>query len=78
MKFGIRTPSLRKIIAARTSVKRIVRNKIGIRAARGMGWVTNSRKAAYNRVYNQTSRNCLSMFLLPILIIFGTFFIIVR
>jgi hypothetical protein len=50
MKVGIRKPSLRKSLAARTSVKRYVRHNLGLRAPRGMGWVTNPKKAAYNRV----------------------------
>lgn len=53
MKFGIRVPSLRKRIAARTSWKRMVRSKI--RAPRGMGILTNPKKAIYNRVYNRTT-----------------------
>jgi hypothetical protein len=55
MKFGIRVPSLRKRIAARTSWKRAARNVTGFRAPRGYGWLTNPRKAAYNRVYNRTT-----------------------
>jgi hypothetical protein len=55
MKFGIRKPSIRKSIAARTSVKRIVRQSLGHKAPRGYGWLTNPKKAAYNRVYNRTS-----------------------
>jgi hypothetical protein len=55
MKFGIRKPSLRKRIAARTSVKRYIRHSLGLKAPRGMGWLTNPRKAAYNRVYNRTT-----------------------
>jgi hypothetical protein len=55
MKFGIRRPSLRKRIAARTSWKRVVRHSLGVKAPRGWGWVTNPRKAAYNRVYNRTT-----------------------
>jgi hypothetical protein len=55
MKFGIRTPSLRKSIAARTSIKRIVRHNLGFKAPRGFGWITNSKKALYNRIYNRTS-----------------------
>ena len=55
MKFGIRRPSLRKRIAARTSWKRVVRNNLGFKAPRGYGWITNPRKAAYNRVYNRTT-----------------------
>lgn len=55
MKFGVRKPSIRKSIAARTSVKRYVRNNLGLKAPRGYGWLTNPKKAAYNRVYNRTS-----------------------
>ncbi len=59
MKFGFRIPSLTKRIAARTSVKRIIRHNLGFKAPRGMGWITNPKKALYNRVYNKTSRGCL-------------------
>ncbi len=55
MKFGIRRPSLRKRIAARTSWKRGVRHNLGFKAPRGYGWITNPRKAAYNRIYNRTT-----------------------
>lgn len=55
MKFGFRTPSLKRRIAARTSVKRYVRHSLGLKAPRGWGWVTNPKKAAYNRVYNRTT-----------------------
>jgi len=68
MKFGIRIPSLTKRIAARTSVKRIIRHNLGFKAPRGMGWITDPKKALYNRVYNKTSRGCLlsSLLLLSI------------
>jgi hypothetical protein len=55
MKFGIRKPSTRKSIAARISVKRMVRQSLGLKTPRGYGWLTNPKKAAYNRVYNRTS-----------------------
>ncbi|MCY1714480.1 hypothetical protein [Caproiciproducens galactitolivorans] len=55
MKFGMRKPSLKKSIAARTSVKRYVRHSLGLKAPRGYGWITNSKKAAYNRVYHRTT-----------------------
>src|SRR5689334_16516751 len=55
MKFGIRTPSLKKRIAARTSWKRYVRHNLGFKAPRGWGWLTNPKRAAYNRVYNRTT-----------------------
>ena len=59
IRFGFRVPSLSKRIAARTSIKRLVKNKLGLRAPRGWGWITNPKKAAYNRVYNSTTRGCL-------------------
>lgn len=59
MKFGFRIPSLTKRIAARTSVKRIIRHNLGFKAPRGMGWITDPKKALYNKVYNKTSRGCL-------------------
>lgn len=55
MKFGLRTPSLKRRIAARTSWKRAVRHRMGLKAPRGMGFVANPKKAVYNRIYNRTS-----------------------
>jgi len=59
MKFGFRIPNLNKRIAARTSVKRIIRHNFGFKAPRGWGWITDPNRAAYNRVYNRTSRGCI-------------------
>jgi len=59
MKFGFRKPSLKKRIAARTSIKRVIRHQLGLKAPRGWGWITNPKKAAYNRVYQRTSRGCM-------------------
>ncbi len=61
MKFGMRKPSLRKSFAARTSPKRIIKSKLGLKAPRGFGFVTNPKKAAYNRVYNRTSFSLASL-----------------
>lgn len=61
VRFGFRVPSLSKRIAARSSLRRYVRNSLGFKAPRGWGWITNPRKAAYNRVYNRTTRGCLVM-----------------
>ena len=55
MKIGFRKPSLKKRLAARTSVKRHVRHSLGVKAPRGYGWLTNPKKAAYNRVYSRTT-----------------------
>ncbi|RWB65802.1 hypothetical protein [Mesorhizobium sp.] len=55
MKFGIRRPSIKRSLAARTSVKRMVKQSLGLKAPRGMGWVTDPKRAAYNRVYDRTT-----------------------
>ena len=68
MKFGFRIPSLSKRIAARTSVKRIVRHNLGVKAPQGGGWVTDPKKALYNKVYNKTSRGCLVSLALMLLV----------
>lgn len=64
MKIGFRIPSIKKRIAARTSVKRYVRHSMGLKAPRGWGWLTNPKKAAYNRVYNRTSKGCMLTFII--------------
>ena len=51
MKFGFRTPSLKKSIAARTSLKR----KIMPRMPKGSGFLRNPEKALYNKIYNKTT-----------------------
>jgi hypothetical protein len=55
MKFGMRTPSLKRMIAARTSPARFVRHSLGLKAPRGYGWLTNPKRAAYNRIYSRTT-----------------------
>ena len=57
MRFGPRRPNLKRRLAARTSWKRYARHSLGIKASRGMGWLTNPRKAAYNRAYNTATFN---------------------
>ena len=59
VRFGFRVPSLRKRLSARTSLKRAVRHRLGLKAPRGWGWITNPRKAVYNRIYSRTTRGCL-------------------
>jgi len=61
MKFGVRRPSLKKSFAARTSLKRIVRHNLGIKAPKGYGWLTNPKRAAYNRVYSRSSVSLWSL-----------------
>ena len=56
MKFGMRTPSIKKSIKARTTgkAKRAVKKAlIPGYGKKGAGWIKNPKKAAYNKVYNQ-------------------------
>jgi hypothetical protein len=76
MKFGFRIPSVAKRIAARTSVKRIVKNELGLKAPRGYGWITNPKKFVYNKVYNKTSIGCMFNLLLFIAIPLGLILIL--
>ncbi|OGH19832.1 MAG: hypothetical protein A3D74_00990 [Candidatus Levybacteria bacterium RIFCSPHIGHO2_02_FULL_37_13] len=55
MKFGIRVPSLKRRIAARTSWKRMLRHSMGLKAPRGMEILTNPKRALYNKIYHKTT-----------------------
>jgi len=66
MRSYFRKPSLNKRIAARTSVKRLIRQSMGLKAPRGYGFLTNPKKAMYNKVYNRTSKGCLLSFIMII------------
>ena len=59
VRLGFRAPSFKKRLSARTSLKRYARNNLGLKTPRGCGWLTSPRRAAYNRVYNRTTRGCL-------------------
>jgi len=74
MKFGFRIPSITKRIAAQTSPARFVRQNLVVKAPRGMGWLTNPKRFAYNKVYNKTSRGCMVTLLvfisLPVAVVY--------
>jgi len=65
MKFGVRTSSLKKSISARTtgrakrSIKRALVPGYG---KKGRGWITNPRKAAYNKIYRKTTVSFWDLF----------------
>ena len=71
MKFGMRTPSLKKSIKARTTgkAKRAIKKAVipGY-GKKGMGWIKNPKKAAYNKVYKKTSFSIMDLFKLNILV----------
>lgn len=56
-----RVPSLKKMLSARTSVKRAARNSLGFKMPRGWGWLFNPKKYAYNKVYTRTSFSIWSL-----------------
>lgn len=65
MKFGMRTPSLKKSISARTTgrAKRAIKKAlIPGYGKKGMGWIRDPKKAMYNKVYNKTSFSIWDIF----------------
>lgn len=65
MKFGLRKPSLKRSLKARTTAraKRAVKRAlIPGYGRKGMGWLKNPRKAAYNKVYRKTSFSIWDLF----------------
>lgn len=58
MKIGIRKPSLKKSLSARTTgrAKRTIKKAIipGY-GQKGMGWIRNPKRAAYNKIYNKAT-----------------------
>lgn len=65
MKFGMRKPSLKKSLKARTTgkAKRALKKAIipGY-GKKGMGWINNPKKAAYNKIYNKTTFSIFDLF----------------
>lgn len=65
MKFGMRTPSFKKSIKARTTgrAKRTIKKAVipGY-GKKGVGWIKNPKKAAYNKVYKKTSFSIFDLF----------------
>lgn len=62
MKVGIRTPSLKKSLKARTTgrLKRKAKSSINpLYGKKGMGLINNPKKAVYNKVYNKTTIDAL-------------------
>ena len=61
MKFGMRKPSLSGRVKARTSIKRQIVHRAGIKMPRGYGWVRDPKKYAYNKIYTRTSFDIFSL-----------------
>lgn len=65
MKIGMRKPSLKKSLKARTTgkAKRAVKKAVipGY-GKKGVGWLKNPKKAAYNKVYKKTTFSIFDIF----------------
>ncbi len=55
MKFGMRKPSLKRRISAKTSIKRQMAHRAGVKMPKGFGWARNPKKYVYNKIYRRTS-----------------------
>ena len=58
MKFGYRTPSLKKMMRARTTgrVKRMMKKSVKpIYGKKGIGMAANPKKSVYGKVYRKTT-----------------------
>ena len=65
MKFGVRKPSLTKSLKARTTAKykrKVKKALIPGYGKKGMGWVKNPKKAAYNKGYKKTTFSIWDLF----------------
>ena len=53
---------LKRRISARTSIKRQIVHRAGLKMPRGWGWLRSPKKYAYNKVYRQTTFDVFSLF----------------
>lgn len=65
VKYGMRKPTLKKSLKARTTgkAKRAVKKAVipGY-GKKGIGWIKDPEKAAYNKIYNKTSFSIFDLF----------------
>lgn len=65
MKFGMRKPSWKKSLKARTTAKwkrSIKRKLIPWYGKKGTGWIRNPKRALYNKIYNKTTFSVRDLF----------------
>lgn len=65
MKYGMRKPSLKKSFKARTTGKakrKVKRALIPGYGKKGMGWIKNPKRAAYNKIYRKTTFSIWDLF----------------
>ena len=65
MKFGMRKPSLMKSVKARKTgkIKRKIKSSVNtLYGKKGIGLITNPKKAIYNKVYKKTTFSFFDLF----------------
>lgn len=65
MKIGLRKPSIRKSISARTTGKltrRIKKSFVPYYGKKGTGFIKHPRKAVYNKIYRKTTFSIKNLF----------------
>ena len=62
MKIGMRKPSLKKSLKARTTGKAKRAVKKAVIPGYGAGWLKDPKKAAYNKVYKKTTFSIFDIF----------------
>ena len=65
MKFGMRKPSIKKSMKARTTgkLKRKAKGALNpLYGKKGMGWVRDPKRAMYNKVYRKTTFSIFDLF----------------
>lgn len=65
MKFGMRRPSIKRSLKARTTgkLKRAMKKQlIPFYGKKGSGWFKSPKKALYNKVYKKTTFGILDLF----------------
>lgn len=65
MKFGIRTPGVRRSVSARSAGRRKRQEGKALPhgyGRKGMGWIGNPKKAAHNKIYRKTTFSLWELF----------------
>lgn len=65
MKFGMRKPSFKKSLRARTTGKlkrKVKKSLIPGYGKNGMGWIKNPKRAMRNKIYHKTSFSIFDLF----------------
>lgn len=65
MKFGMRKPSLKRSIKARTTgrMKRAIKSSVNpLYGKKGTGWVRDPKRAAYNKIYKKATFSIWDLF----------------